>query len=127
MYQTTPRGDKHKNQINGRQLFFTFSFENIILMRIVLTLKLNKECHPSNIEFLYNDKSWTLTPEDISLSYNIEEIVNRAYYYTRTDNKLDNLSRIVKLQSGKEYELNLDSYYDENKLSNFMLTKSRCL
>ena len=43
----------------------------------------------------YEDKIWCINPEDIELSYNINEAIKNAYLYTRNDNKLENIRENV--------------------------------
>ena len=65
----------------------------------------------------YEDKIWCINPEDIELSYNINEAIKNAYLYTRNDNKLENIKRKCSLELNKEYNIKLNVTYNESKLS----------
>ena len=41
----------------------------------------------------YKDKTWCIKPEDIDLSYNIDDAVKNAYSYTRSDSNIENIKR----------------------------------
>ena len=65
----------------------------------------------------YKDKIWCINPEDIELTYNINEAIKNAYLYTRNDNKLENIKRKCSLELNKEYNIKLNVTYNESKLS----------
>ena len=65
----------------------------------------------------YEDKTWCINPQDIDLSYNIDDAVKNAYLYTRSDSKVNNLKRKYKLKLNKSYNIKLNATYNESKLS----------
>lgn len=79
--------------------------------------KINEVYKPETIVIRYDDKTWKISPSDINLDYNVEQSIQKAYEYTRTDKKLDNIKRILDLSFMGKYEIKLHSSYDEAKLS----------
>ena len=71
---------------------------------------------PQAISLTYNDNSFSINPEDIDLKYNIEEVVNNAYNYTKTDSYFENVKRLFQLDKTKK-EYTLKNSFDEAKLS----------
>lgn len=80
-------------------------------------LKVKKVYEPKTIELKYNDKVWRIYPKDIDLDFNVDNSVKKAYKYTRSEDNLDNIKRIVNLSFAGTYEVNLHSSYDEVKLT----------
>lgn len=77
---------------------------------------LNKKYSPKVIKLYYNNEEFNIKPQDIDLEYNIEDSVNEAYNYTKTDKYLENLKRYFSLINNKK-EFKIISSYDESKLS----------
>ncbi|MGL5313301.1 MAG: VanW family protein [Peptostreptococcaceae bacterium] len=71
---------------------------------------------PINIH--YNDKKWCISPDDIGLEYNLDEVIQNAYSYTRNKNFNEDLKRKLSLKFKEPLKLNLEATYDESKLSN---------
>ena len=46
----------------------------------------------------YEDKTWCINPQDIDLSYNIDDAIKNAYIYTRRDSKIENIKRKCNLE-----------------------------
>ena len=65
----------------------------------------------------YKDKTWCIKPEDIDLSYNIDDAVKNAYSYTRSDSNIENIKRKCNLDLNKPYKIKLNATYNEVKLS----------
>ncbi|MEG1411091.1 MAG: VanW family protein [Terrisporobacter sp.] len=101
-------------------------FENIIIENINVgglskkeaIRKLEKEYTIKNINISFNDKIWTIEPKKIELNYHIEDIVNIAFDYSRSDSNFENMKRIIKLKTNKPYSLKLRATYNEAELSN---------
>lgn len=77
----------------------------------------NKKIHPGNIVLNYDGKSNIISPSDIDLKYNTDEVVNEAYNYTKTKSYFKNIKRILNLNKSSK-NLKLKSTYNETKLSN---------
>lgn len=69
------------------------------------------------IHIKYLSKSWDIYPDDINLNYNIEKSIEKAYLYTRNDDKKENIKRIFNLTFKEKYNIDLIATYDEIKLS----------
>ena len=65
----------------------------------------------------YEDKTWCINPQDIDLSYNIDDAIKNAYIYTRSDSKIENIKRKCNLDLNKAYSIKLNATYNESKLS----------
>lgn len=82
--------------------------------------KLKKNYPVKNFNIIYNSKKWTINVEDIDLNYHIDESVQEAFDYTRSDKIWNNLKRKGKLNINKTYNIKLKATYDEAKLSKIM-------
>lgn len=76
---------------------------------------------PKPICIKYEEKTWCIKPQDIDLNYNIEEAVKSAYFYTRSDNKLENIKRKGNLQLNNVHNIKLNATYSESKLTEQIL------
>lgn len=76
---------------------------------------------PKPICIKYEEKRWCIKPQDIDLNYNIEEAVKSAYFYTRSDNKLENIKRKGNLQLNNVHNIKLNATYSESKLTEQIL------
>lgn len=76
----------------------------------------NENVSPSDIELKYNGETNIISPQDIELKYNINEVVDEAYNYTKTDSYFENLKRFFELNKNSK-NLELKSLYNETKLS----------
>lgn len=65
----------------------------------------------------YEDKTWCINPQDIDLSYNIDDAIKNAYIYTRSDSNIENIKRKCNLELNKAYNIKLNATYNESKLS----------
>lgn len=70
-----------------------------------------------NFNITYNNESWTIKPEDIELSFHIEERVDEALNYTRSKSIWNNIKRKGKLNINKPYNIKIKATYNEVKLS----------
>ena len=115
---------KPNNNFNGN------IFKNIYIEQInVGKLKVDeakdiieKKYSTKTIHIKYNDKIWTINPDDIDLDYNIDDAVKKAYSYTRSDSKFENIKRKCDLEINKPYNINLVATYNEYKLSEIIST-----
>lgn len=74
---------------------------------------------PQNISLTYDGKTYTISPSDIDLNYNVEEVVEYAYNYTKRDSYLDNVKAILALKNNSEV-FTIKSQYNEEKLNSIM-------
>lgn len=115
---------KQNNNYNGN------IFKNIYIEQInVGKLKINeakeildKKYSPKTISIKYDDKIWSINPKDIDLSYNVDDAVKKAYLYTRSDSKIENIKRKYNLEINKPHNINLIATYNEYKLSEIIGT-----
>lgn len=104
-------------------------FKNIYIENILIGKKTFDEAveliyskhSPKPICIKYEEKTWCIKPQDIDLSYNIEEAVKSAYFYTRSDNKLENIKRKGNLQLNNVHNIKLNATYNESKLTEQVL------
>ena len=79
--------------------------------------EINKYYKVKPIGISYEDKKWTIYPEEISLDYNIDKSLKEAYKYTNSNDNLENLKRKIGLTFNKNYNIKLNATYNEIKLS----------
>lgn len=77
---------------------------------------INKKIYPGDIVLNYDGKSNIISPDEIDLKYNTDEVVNEAYNYTKTNSYFKNIKRIFELNKASK-NLKLKSIYSESKLS----------
>jgi vancomycin resistance protein YoaR len=82
--------------------------------------KLEKRYIPKTIKLTYEDKIWSIEPDQINLKYNIKKSVNNAYNYTRDKSYIKNISRMIELHKGNKKSIKLEAIHDEAKLSEIM-------
>ena len=115
---------KKNDDLNGK-IFKNIYIEEVNIGKLQVDDAINileKKYFPKIIYIKYEDKMWSINPKDIDLDYNIDEAVKKAYSYTRSDSKLDNLKKKYHLELNKQYNINLIATYDEHKLSNHIST-----
>ena len=115
---------KKNDDLNGK-IFKNIYIEQVNIGKLKIDDAINlleKRYSPKTIYIKYEDKMWSINPKDIDLDYNIDEAVKKAYSYTRSDSKLDNLKKKYHLELNKQYNINLIATYDEHKLSNHIST-----
>ena len=78
--------------------------------------KLNKTYQIKNFKLIFNDRIWDINPKNIELDYHIEESINKAFYYTRSNSTWENIKRKANLRL-KPYNAKLKATYSESKLS----------
>lgn len=72
------------------------------------------------IKLIYEDKTYTLSPKDIDLSFNIDKAVKKAFLYTRQDDIFKNVKRKSNLRLKDKNRIKLVSTYNECKLSSII-------
>ena len=118
-------GMQRKNDDLNGKIFKNIYIEQVNIGKLKIDDAINlleKRYSPKTIYIKYEDKMWSINPKDIDLDYNIDEAVKKAYSYTRSDSKLDNLKKKYHLELNKQYNINLIATYDEHKLSNHIST-----
>lgn len=68
------------------------------------------------LQLNYNGETNVISPDEIDLKYNISEVVDEAYNYTKTDSYFENVKRFFDLNKNSK-NLEIKSLYNENKLS----------
>lgn len=109
---------------NDNYIYTDTISENIFIENIDLSLlskedalkKLKNDIKINDITLKYNDKEYNITPNDFDLKYNFEELVDKAFYYTKTDDYFENVKRFFNLKNNKK-EFSITPTYDEAKLS----------
>ncbi|MEF9991977.1 MAG: VanW family protein [Romboutsia sp.] len=82
---------------------------------------------PEPLKIKYQDKVFIINHEEIELEYNIENAVDKAYRYTHTDDKFENIKRMYNLRFKEDHKINLDATYNESKLSEIIQNLSKDL
>lgn len=76
----------------------------------------NQNYKTESLSLNYNGNTFKILPEDIDLKYNVEEVVNSAYNYTKTDSYFENVKRLFQLEKTNK-NFTLKNSFDEVKLS----------
>ena len=76
---------------------------------------LNEKYKVDNIKFEYDGKEYVIAPETVGLKYNIDQIVDEAYGYTRDGSYYKDLYNYFSLKN-KSLKKNIDVVYDEAKM-----------
>ena len=76
---------------------------------------INEKYKPQTLSLSYNNDSFKIQPNDIDIKYNINEVVNDAYNYTKTDSYFENVKRLFELKKTPK-EFTLKTSFDEKKL-----------
>ena len=108
-----------KDSFNGK-IFKNIYIEQIHIGKMKLDEAkdvVDKKYLPKPIYIKYEDKTWCINPQDIDLSYNIDDAIKNAYLYTRSDSKIENIKRKCSLDLNKSYIIKLNATYNEAKLS----------
>lgn len=93
---------------------------NISLMTKEEAINLiNEKYKPETISLSYNDDSFKISPENIELKYNVNEVVNDAYNYTKTDSYFENVKRLFELNKSQK-EFALETSFSEEKLDKIL-------
>lgn len=112
------------NYFNQKKIYNDNIAKNIFIENIDVS-KMTKEqatqavgsnYAPKGINLSYEGKKYEILPTDIDLKYNVEETVEEAYNYTKTDNYFENLKRYFNLKDNKK-SIEIKPSYDEAKLS----------
>ena len=103
-----------------KKIHKNITIENISVGKLTKEEAVNmlKKTYPlDNFHINYNNESWTIKPEDIELSFHIEERVDEALNYTRSKSIWNNIKRKGKLNINKPYNIKIKATYNEVKLS----------
>lgn len=71
---------------------------------------------PEDLNLTYDGKDYKISPKDIDLRYNTEEVVKNAYETTKQGSYFQNLKKYINIRINK-LTLKIESEYDEAKLS----------
>lgn len=76
---------------------------------------LNEKYKVNNIKFEYDGKEYEIAPDTVGLKYNIDQIVDEAYGYTRDGSYYKDLYNYFSLKN-KSLKKNIEVVYDEAKM-----------
>lgn len=76
---------------------------------------LNEKYKVDNIKFEYNGKEYEIAPDTVGIKYNIDQIVDEAYGYTRDGSYYKDLYNYFSLKN-KSLKKNIEVVYDEAKM-----------
>ncbi len=109
----------NKNYIYTNTVAKNLSVEGVdisLLTKQDAIKKISNTKSPEELVLTYNGEEYIISPKAIDLKYNLEETVNKAFGYTKTDDYIENLKRYFKLNKSKvNYDMKVS--YDEVKLS----------
>ncbi len=103
-----------------KKIYNNITIENIYVGKLTKkeAISMLKKTYPlSDFNINYGKKKWTIKPEDIELSFHIEERVDEAFNYTRSNNRWYNVKRKGALNINKLHNIKIIATYNEIKLS----------
>ena len=114
--------NKLKENVEG-QIFKNIYIQNIDVGSMTTKQAKDKiysiyNIKPINIK--YGEKIWSIDPESIKLKYDIDQSIQNAYKYTRSNDTKQNIKRMFNLSFKEKYNINITSTYDEVALSNIL-------
>lgn len=80
---------------------------------------------PQNMKIKYENNSFELSPKTIDFNYDIEKVLDEAYNFNKTKSYIENVKRIVSLESGNKKIFEIKSTYNESKLDNYLKKLSK--
>ncbi len=87
--------------------------------------ELEKNYDIKAIDLKYKDKSWKLDTSTIEHSFNIQEVVNKAYSFNKSNGFLEDFITTAKLYLGQKKNIQLDSKYNAEKLNAYLESVSK--
>lgn len=113
------------NRFNKKYIYNTEIANNIFIEKVDVSNMdkeeainaLNSQFIPKNVDLTYEGKNYTISPNDIDLKYNIEEVVDYAYNYTKGGSYINNVKAVFSLKNDS-LDLSIKTIYDEEKLNN---------
>lgn len=85
----------------------------------------NNNYKPKDIIIKSEDKSFSITPSDINLKYDVEGIVKSAYDLNKTDSYFKNVKEVVSLQIGSKKTFEIKPTYSEADLVSYLKKVSK--
>lgn len=76
----------------------------------------SNEYKPKNIQVDYDGKTFSITPNQIDLKYDINKAVNDAYKFNKTDSYFKNIERVMSLKKGNKETIDIKPVYSDVKL-----------
>lgn len=76
----------------------------------------NEKNVPKDINLVYDGQKYEISAQDINLKYSVEQAVDEAFNYTKTDSYFENVKRYFDLKKD-EKNLEIKPSYDEELLS----------
>ncbi|MGM9535543.1 MAG: VanW family protein [Intestinibacter sp.] len=78
--------------------------------------KLSSEYKMETFNFKYGDGKWSVNPKEISVTYDIDETIDKAYSVNRDSNIVVNIFNSLKSMAGYKTNINVSINCDEDKL-----------
>lgn len=107
------------SQINGDKISKNTYINEIDvsgMTKIEAIKELEKKYTIGNIKLSYSSDTWDISPKDISLKYNLEDTVEKAYKFNKGKSFGGNLINTIKSNFGKVNNLEVSTEYNEEKL-----------
>lgn len=114
-FNTVAIGSKEDKNIHNNIIIEEVNVGKLTKKEAIKKLEENYELKAININ--HENKKWTIKPKDIDLDFHIEEKVEEAFNYTRSEKILENIKRKINLDRNKTHNIKLKATYDEIKLN----------
>ncbi|WP_250674972.1 VanW family protein [Paraclostridium ghonii] len=76
----------------------------------------SSEYKPKNIQIDYDDKAFSITPNQIDLKYDVDKAVEDAYNFNKTDSYFKNVKRVMSLKQDNKETIDIKPVYSDAKL-----------
>lgn len=77
---------------------------------------LEKKYNPKDITINYNGENFIIYKDKINLKYDLDEVVNKAYNYNKTDSYINNVKKTISLERGRKEVIGIKPIYNNKKL-----------
>src|SRR5574344_1221328 len=94
-FNTVAIGSKEDKKIHNNIIIEEVNVGKLTKKEAIKKLEENYELKAININ--HENKRWTIKPKDIDLDFHIEEKVEEAFNYTRSEKILENIKRKINL------------------------------
>lgn len=86
---------------------------------------LSNTYNPKTMKIEYENDSFDLNPQTIDFKYDTNSVLNEAYNFNKTDSYIENVKRVISLESGNKKVFEIKSTYNESKLDNYLKNISK--
>ena len=80
-------------------------------------LKISEIYKTEDIYVKYDENQWSIKPENIDLTIDIDKTIQESYDLNRKENIIQNILKTIKTNFGERNDVNIDIVYNEEKIN----------